>query len=88
MFLEKFNRGCSGGVSFFYNLVMRKKMKIEFCCDEHDLAYEEGGTEADRKFADLKLKECIELYGYSKILSNIFWIGVRIFGKSHFNYTK
>ena len=47
-------------------------MKIEFCCDEHDLAYEEGGTEADRKFADLKLKECIELYGYSKILSNIF----------------
>ena len=68
-------------------------------CEEHDNAYTIGGSESDRLIADKKLFKqmiyfTIEYFKDTKIssqywyitLSYLYYIGVRIFGKSQFNY--
>lgn len=50
--------GCSGGLSWAYNRLLGKDISCRYCCDEHDLAYHEGGSEADRKLADKRLRDC------------------------------
>lgn len=49
------------------------------CCDEHDLAYEQGGDTATRKWADDLFRDCIREAGYPKS-AWICWAGVRLFG--------
>lgn len=65
------------------------------CCDLHDLAYTEGGTEADRKKADKELRACMRSTvageGWRKRLT-MRWVSwryyryIRRFGANHFNY--
>lgn len=49
------------------------------CCDEHDLFYQQGGTRADRAFADKLFRECIREAGYPKS-AWVCWAAVRLAG--------
>lgn len=81
--------GCSGGMDKFAQVV-RKGHKLAFtaCCDEHDLFYEQGGSRADRAFADDILRECIahnlrkrdRSRWVQKHVPWCFWIAVRCCG--------
>ncbi|QLH05848.1 hypothetical protein [Nitrosopumilus ureiphilus] len=70
--------GCTGVPDF----------DIEECCNEHDRCYWRGGTEEDRKNCDLQFYNCIKNKGgiFHGILAWIYYVGVRVLGKSHFNY--
>lgn len=77
--------GCSGGVSWFYRIILGSPPCWEYCCDEHDLAYDEGGTAKDRSLADRRLRDCLGMAGYP-VRGWIYWVAVRLFGGSHFNW--
>ena len=49
------------------------------CCFVHDLQYWIGGSEEERKVADLDLKQCVKLSG-ADLNSFVMYIGVRIGG--------
>ena len=49
------------------------------CCVEHDRAYWQGGTAAERKAADQALRECVKQKGYP-ILAQLMYVGVRVGG--------
>ena len=70
-------------------------------CDLHDILYDIGGNYIDRKIADLKLlndmlKNVNKYYYKRKILSKVwflflcrlYYVGVRIFGFTQFNYER
>ena len=71
--------GCSGGVSWIYGHVLRRDVPFLYCCDEHDLAYEEGGGWKDRWLADRRFRECIRESG-RPARAWLFWIAVRLCG--------
>lgn len=50
--------GCSGGLSSFYKKMFGKDISCRYCCDEHDVAYYEGGSGPDRRLADKRLQQC------------------------------
>ena len=88
--------GCSGGMDAFarwWNRVVRRAgsgrpLAFTGCCAEHDLFYEQGGSRADRAFADAVLRRCIaeNLMARHRPLwvrlhvPFCFWLAVRIFG--------
>lgn len=43
---------CSGGASWLYGHVLKRDAPFLYCCDEHGLAYDEGGGWRDRALAD------------------------------------
>lgn len=47
------------------------------CCFEHDLRYWFGGTSADKKYSDKKLKECVKEVAGS-FWANLMYNGVRL----------
>lgn len=49
------------------------------CCFTHDLNYWVGGTEEDRKIADIELKSCVKNYSDS-LNSFLMYMGVRMGG--------
>lgn len=49
---------CSGGLSWFYKVFMRRDISCHWCCICHDFLYSVGGTKADREAADILLREC------------------------------
>lgn len=55
--------GCSGGVTRFYRRFLGRDIGCRYCCDEHDLAYDEGGTAAGRALADSRFRECMRESG-------------------------
>ena len=81
--------GCSGGLSKVHRLLFGKDVAFVYCCNEHDLAYEEGGTERDRRLADKRLRRCIADSGrwWRRIVAWVVWFAVRLFGKRHWRYT-
>ena len=52
--LEKFQYGCTG-VSW----LIKKKLPGHACCEEHDVAYNQGGSIAWKFEVDKKLAKCI-----------------------------
>lgn len=79
--------GCSGGVTWFYNRFMGRDIGCRYCCDEHDVAYHEGGSWADRRLADRRFRQCVYDSG-RKIRAWIFWAFVRLRGGRHWNLTE
>lgn len=87
--------GCSGGLSRFHNLLFGKDIACVYCCDEHDLAYYEGGSGQDRKLADIRLRQCVCASGefggltaplrraWRVCLGWVMYLAVRLFGESH-----
>ena len=62
------------------------KTKFEDCCDMHDILYDIGGNEADRRVADQLLAECVaQRTGSLKAATQVF-DAVQAWGKSHFRY--
>ncbi len=68
-------------------------------CEKHDLAYHQGGDAIARKIADLELRfdMQVRVMHYFKnrkpiskawylSLCQAYYLGVRVFGKSRFNY--
>jgi hypothetical protein len=74
--------GCSGGMSRLWRAVIGNGPPWEDCCETHDLAYWSGGTRADRRVADRRLRTCVIIKGYPWHWwwGWIIWIGVRIGG--------
>lgn len=59
---------------------------IGHCCVIHDMAYQAGGSEFDRKQADIAFRNCIRAEGRPLVASIYYW-GVRVFGWLFFNYS-
>lgn len=55
------------------------------CCCKHDLDYDEGGVEADRKFFDKCFYYCLRDKA-GRFIAFTYYTAVRIFGASHFTY--
>lgn len=56
----------------------------EECCFEHDIAYWQGGTAAERLEADQLLRECIEQRTGDRILAKVMYDAVRAGGTPYF----
>jgi hypothetical protein len=52
---------------------------IKDCCVKHDKAYYYGGSAGQRKFADIRFRNCILRKG-CPFLAWVYYFGVRIFG--------
>jgi hypothetical protein len=51
------------------------------CCEAHDWDYYRGGTGAERKASDKRLRNCVRAKGH-KYIAPIMYFGVRIGGVS------
>lgn len=54
------------------------------CCFEHDIAYWQGGTEADREAADRALQACVTAKTGNKALGRLMYEGVQAGGSPYF----
>jgi hypothetical protein len=54
------------------------------CCFEHDVAYWQGGTEAQREQADVALKVCVMDKTKNEKFSELMYRGVRAGGSPYF----
>ena len=54
------------------------------CCLEHDIAYWQGGTEAQRLKADQKLRDCVLKKTGNRALAETMYQGVRFGGSPYF----
>lgn len=79
--------GCSGGVTAFYTRFLGRDIGCRYCCDEHDVAYYEGGMWIDRKLADRRFRQCVYDSG-RPIRAWLFWVAVRLFGSRYWNLTE
>ena len=71
--------GCSGGVDWFYRVILRRSPPFGYCCDEHDVAYYEGGGWYARWLADWRFAVCLWEAG-RKWKAVWFWVRLRMFG--------
>lgn len=78
--------GCSGGVTWFYRTWLGRDIGCRYCCDEHDVAYEEGGRREERREADRRFRECIRESG-RPVRAVIFWCAVRLFGRRYWQHS-
>lgn len=74
----------SDGCSLFPDGTLLEKDQWCDCCFEHDLAYWQGGTEAERLLADLALRECVLEKSGSEELANVVFEGVQAGGSPYF----
>lgn len=68
--------GCSGGI---YRTIFRRDPPWLGCCTEHDQIYWQGGTQAERKAADIELMCCVAKRGHP-LVAFAMYLGVRIGG--------
>ena len=74
--------GCSGGISWLHKRLFGRDVACVYCCDEHDVAYFEGGTSAARSLADARLRQCVAASG-RPLAAWIMWVAVRAMGWRH-----
>ena len=74
----------SDGCSLFINGTFEKPELWKECCFIHDKAYWRGGTEEERKQADLSFKACVEKKTGDPILANLMYEAVRVGGEPYF----
>ena len=79
--LYKFD-GCSGQQSKLWKMITGSGPAWEYCCDEHDLAYNQGGPLEWRAWADANLRKCMTRDGHP-IDAWIYWIAVRLLGGAY-----
>ena len=91
--------GACGGFWYWFRPPHHNFFKVQ--CNIHDIRYSEGGKERERHFADIELYynmiDYVNEYFKDRkplsrrwyiMLCKIYYYGVRIFGKSSFNYEK
>ena len=86
--------GCGSGVLKYLKPPYAKM--FESACNAHDAAYDAGGTEADRKHADMWLYRSMIASVYKDyspatttwfmLIALLYYVSVRIFGKNYFNF--
>jgi hypothetical protein len=54
------------------------------CCEEHDIAYWQGGTEQQRERVDTALMRCVYKKTNDHVLANVMFEGVRFGGSPYF----
>jgi hypothetical protein len=74
----------SDGCSLFLDGTFESPDLWRECCVQHDIAYWQGGTEADRKAADLLLKVCVEKKTGNAKLAELMYEAVRKGGAPNF----
>jgi len=74
--------GCSGGMSWFWNNVLRRETPWRHACVVHDLQYWLGGTKDDRLHSDIRLFADVVKNGHS-IIALLMFIAVRIGGSAY-----
>ena len=74
----------SDGCSMFIDGTFEKPELWKECCLLHDMAYWRGGTEEERKQADLAFKACVEKKTEDPLLANLMYEAVRAGGAPHF----
>jgi protein tyrosine phosphatase (PTP) superfamily phosphohydrolase (DUF442 family) len=72
----------SDGCSRFPDGTMSSSQLWLSCCQEHDLAYWRGGTQAERLAADQALNQCVAATGQDEV-AGLMLIGVRIGGSPY-----
>ena len=72
------------GCSLFPDGTFSDKTKWQHCCIEHDISYWKGGSEEDRKQADLALKNCVMKNTGDVHLARTMYDAVRIWGSPIF----
>lgn len=70
----------SDGCTLFPDGSIRDRQKWCDCCFIHDIAYWRGGTEKERKQADLALKDCVRERTGSRLIASLIFMGVRAGG--------
>lgn len=74
----------SDGCSLFPDGTIRDRAKWCECCLVHDIAYWQGGTDAERKRADEALRDCALERTKDKALAETMYLGVRAGGHPAF----
>ena len=74
----------SDGCSLFPDRSMIENVDWCECCLEHDIAYWQGGTEAQRLKADKKLRDCVLDKTGNQALAEAMYQGVRFGGSPYF----
>jgi len=70
----------SDGCSLFPDGTFKDRAMWCECCFEHDIAYWQGGTEAERLASDEKLRDCVQERTGDKALAETMYLGVRAGG--------
>ena len=89
--------GCGSGLLKYFKPPYAHYFKS--CCNAHDAAYDAGGTENDRAYADrwlyrhmVKLaneyEDSPEKITWLVFVAFLYYTCVRIFGRKYFNYKK
>ena len=78
------NEFVSDGCSLFPNGNFADRSLWLNCCIEHDRAYWTGGSEEQRKLADLALRDCVAKTTGNQVLADVMYAGVRVGGESYF----
>ena len=85
---NKVVNGCGPfGMSILFVILTGKQPEFTYCCDEHDLFYEEGGTNEDKKFADDLLVNCVDKSGHPYVAKTFGFI-LKYLGWICYKYTK
>ena len=95
LFFTIFNASCnksantlsdfrSDGCSLFPDRSLIENINWCECCLEHDIAYWQGGTRAQRLEADEKLRDCVFEKTGNKALAEAMFQGVRFGGSPYF----
>lgn len=74
----------SDGCSLFPDSALILNQDWCDCCFEHDIAYWQGGTEAERLLADETLRNCIIEKTGNEELAELMYEGVRFGGSPYF----
>ena len=74
----------SDGCSLFPDADIISRHDWCSCCFEHDQAYWRGGTRAERKAADLRLRDCVLQNTGNRHLAELMYEGVRVGGSPYF----
>ena len=81
---SEINDFTSDGCSLFPNGTLEDRHQWCDCCFNHDIAYWRGGSEDERKEADLALQACALKRTGSKALADTMYYAVRFGGSSAF----
>ena len=74
----------SDGCSLFPDRSLIENSDWCECCLEHDIAYWQGGTKAQRLEADQKLRDCVLKKTGNRTLAEAMYQGVRLGGSPYF----
>lgn len=71
--------GCSGGMTWLWRLVARRDPPWNGACVEHDRFYWQGGSAADRRWADTGLLIAVAQNGHP-LFAILMWLAIRVGG--------